>query len=196
MPGPRKQGRVMTIHRADSSPHAWTTWPWATWPRLGDCRRSSCRRGSSRGCWSRRSLRSWFCFSCCRRRCSWWSVSGTTTASESIRRSCWTIITNWSTNPATLRLYGSTLKFAVIVWAATLFIGFNVAYFLVFHVRSGAVRAVLFLLCTIPFLTSAIIRTIAWIPFLGRNGVFNQALMDAEASPRSRSTSCCSPTSR
>ena len=35
-----------------------------------------------------------------------------------------------------------------------------------------------FLLCAIPFLTSAIIRTIAWIPFLGRNGAFNQALMD------------------
>ena len=32
----------------------------------------------------------------------------------------------------------------------------------------------------VPFLTSAIIRTIAWIPFLGRNGVFNQALMDLQ----------------
>jgi putative spermidine/putrescine transport system permease protein len=81
-------------------------------------------------------------------------------------------------NPATLRLYGSTLKFAAIVWAVTLFLGFNIAYFLVFHVRSSAVRITLFLLCTVPFLTSAIIRTIAWIPFLGRNGVFNQMLMD------------------
>ena len=88
------------------------------------------------------------------------------------------------TNPATLRLYGSTFKFAAIVWAATLFIGFNVAYFLVFHVRSGAIRTVLFLLCTIPFLTSAIIRTIAWIPFLGRNGVFNQMLMDLRLTSR------------
>jgi putative spermidine/putrescine transport system permease protein len=82
------------------------------------------------------------------------------------------------TNPATLRIYGSTLKFAAIVWAVTLFLGFNIAYFLVFHIRSSLVRIVLFLLCTIPFLTSAIIRTIAWIPFLGRNGVFNQMLMD------------------
>ena len=82
------------------------------------------------------------------------------------------------TSPATLRLYGSTLKFALIVWAITLFLGFNVAYFLVFHVRSSAIRVVLFLLCAVPFLTSAIIRTIAWIPFLGRNGVFNQALME------------------
>ena len=51
------------------------------------------------------------------------------------------------TTPATLRVYVSSLKFAVIVWAITLFLGFNIAYFLIFHVRSadhphGAVPAV------------------------------------------------------
>jgi putative spermidine/putrescine transport system permease protein len=82
------------------------------------------------------------------------------------------------TTPATLRVYISSLKFAVIVWVITLFLGFNVAYFLVFHIRTAMVRTVLFLLCAIPFWTSGIIRTIAWIPFLGRNGAFNQILMD------------------
>jgi putative spermidine/putrescine transport system permease protein len=82
------------------------------------------------------------------------------------------------TTPATYRIYLSSLKFAVIVWAITLFIGFNIAHFLVFHVRSPTIRIVLFLLCAIPFWTSAIIRTIAWIPFLGRNGVFNTILID------------------
>lgn len=82
------------------------------------------------------------------------------------------------TTPATLRVYISSLKFAFIVWAITLFVGFNVAYFLVFHIRSAMVRTVFFLLCAIPFWTSGIIRTIAWIPFLGRNGAFNQILMD------------------
>jgi putative spermidine/putrescine transport system permease protein len=81
------------------------------------------------------------------------------------------------TTPATLRVYLSSLKFAVIVWAITLFLGFNIAYFLIFHVRNAATRTVLFLLCAIPFWTSGIIRTIAWIPFLGRNGAFNQMLM-------------------
>ena len=100
------------------------------------------------------------------------------------------------TSPATLRLYGSTLKFAVIVWAITLFLGFNIAYFLMFHVRSAAVRTVLFLLCAIPFWTSGIIRTIAWIPFLGRNGAFNQVADGRCGSRRSRSTSCCSRISR
>ena len=36
----------------------------------------------------------------------------------------------------------------------------------------------LFLACAIPFWTSGIIRTIAWIPFLGRNGAFNTMLID------------------
>jgi len=81
------------------------------------------------------------------------------------------------TTPATIRVYLSSLKFAVIVWAITLFLGFNIAYFLIFHVRSAAVRTIFFLLCAIPFWTSGIIRAIAWIPFLGRNGAFNQALM-------------------
>jgi putative spermidine/putrescine transport system permease protein len=82
------------------------------------------------------------------------------------------------TTPATYRIYLSSLKFACIVWAITLFLGFNIAHFLVFHIRSGTIRTVLFLLCAIPFWTSGIIRTIAWIPFLGRNGVFNSILID------------------
>ena len=81
------------------------------------------------------------------------------------------------TTPATYRIYLSSLKFALIVWSITLFLGFNIAYFLVFHVRSSTMRMVLFLLCAIPFWTSGIIRTIAWIPFLGRNGAFNTLLL-------------------
>jgi putative spermidine/putrescine transport system permease protein len=81
------------------------------------------------------------------------------------------------TTPATWRVYASSLRFAFIVWAITLFLGFNIAYFLIFHVRSRVTRTVLFLLCAVPFWTSGIIRTIAWIPFLGRNGAFNQLLM-------------------
>jgi putative spermidine/putrescine transport system permease protein len=82
------------------------------------------------------------------------------------------------TTPATWRVYVSSLKFAFIVWAITLFLGFNIAHFLIFHIRSGVTRTILFMLCAIPFWTSGIIRTIAWIPFLGRNGAFNQILMD------------------
>ncbi len=81
------------------------------------------------------------------------------------------------TTPATYRVYVSSLRLSFIVWAITLFVGFNIAWFLVLHVRTAMVRTVLFLLCAVPFWTSGIIRTIAWIPFLGRNGAFNQILM-------------------
>jgi putative spermidine/putrescine transport system permease protein len=77
----------------------------------------------------------------------------------------------------TYTLYLSTLKYALIVWAITLVIGFTVAYFLVFHVRTLLWQIALFLLCTVPFWTSNIIRMISWIPFLGRNGIFNQSLL-------------------
>ncbi|MGD9536015.1 MAG: ABC transporter permease [Alphaproteobacteria bacterium] len=81
------------------------------------------------------------------------------------------------TNMNTLRLYLSTLKFTAITWAITLVIGFTIAYFLVFHVRNILVAIGLFLLCTVPFWTSNIIRMISWIPLLGKYGLFNQALM-------------------
>lgn len=77
----------------------------------------------------------------------------------------------------TWKIYLNTIKFAVIVWVLTLAIGFWVAYFLAFHVRSVGMQLVLFLICTVPFLTSNIIRMISWIPFLGRNGLLNQMLM-------------------
>jgi putative spermidine/putrescine transport system permease protein len=77
----------------------------------------------------------------------------------------------------TYTLYLNTIKYALLVWAITLVIGFAVAYFLVFHVRSLLWQIALFLLCTVPFWTSNIIRMISWIPFLGRNGIFNQSLI-------------------
>ncbi len=76
----------------------------------------------------------------------------------------------------TYTIYLSTLKFTFLSWFFTLTIGFTVAYFLAFHVRQLRWQIVLFLVCTIPFWTSNIIRMIAWIPVLGRNGLINKAL--------------------
>ncbi|TXL74803.1 ABC transporter permease [Vineibacter terrae] len=81
-------------------------------------------------------------------------------------------------SPVTWRTYGNTLRYATMVWALTLAIGFAVAYFLAFHVQSVTWQMALFLLCTIPFWTSNIIRMISWIPFLGRNGLLNTTLID------------------
>ena len=38
-------------------------------------------------------------------------------------------------------------------------------------------QTVLFVVCTIPFWTSNVIRMISWMPLLGRNGLVNQALL-------------------
>ena len=81
------------------------------------------------------------------------------------------------TSGLTITLYLTMLKYSVIVWLITLFIGFNVAYFLVFHVQSLLWKIFLFLVCTVPFWTSNIIRMISWIPVLGRNGLVNQMLI-------------------
>jgi len=81
-------------------------------------------------------------------------------------------------NPTTWRLYFSTVKFTVIVLAITGVLGFWISYFLVFHVRNLLTAIGLFLLCTVPFWTSNIIRMISWRPVLGREGLINSALLD------------------
>jgi putative spermidine/putrescine transport system permease protein len=77
----------------------------------------------------------------------------------------------------TWKLYLSTVKFAALTWGLTLVIGFWIAYFLVFHVRNQLLAIGLFLLCTVPFWTSNIIRMISWIPLLGKNGLVNTGLI-------------------
>lgn len=81
------------------------------------------------------------------------------------------------TSGLTITLYLTMLKYSAIVWLITLIIGFTVSYFLVFHVQSLLWKIFLFLVCTVPFWTSNIIRMISWIPVLGRNGLVNQTLM-------------------
>ncbi|MEP6873665.1 MAG: ABC transporter permease [Burkholderiales bacterium] len=77
----------------------------------------------------------------------------------------------------TLSLYLKMIKYAVMTWAVSLVVGFFVAYFLVFHVRNRSVAIGLFLLCTVPFWTSNVIRMISWMPVLAEQGVINSALL-------------------
>src|SRR6266550_1323061 len=81
------------------------------------------------------------------------------------------------TSAQTFHLYVATLKFTVLTWLFTLLIGFPVAYFLVFHVKNQLLAISLFLVCTIPFWTSNIIRMISWIPLLGKEGLVNSTLL-------------------
>lgn len=79
----------------------------------------------------------------------------------------------------TLKTYATTLRISFTVWLVTLVLGFAIAYFLAFHVRTLTMQIALFLVCTIPFWTSNVIRMISWIPLLGRNGLVNQSLQSA-----------------
>ncbi len=138
--------------------------------------RGSCR-ASRPTCRSRRSP--WCCWCSSAFRCWWSSPSASSTSTTSTSCPAF-VFGNYADLLARGRRSCSTCKtiyYALIVWAITLVIGFTVAYFLVFHVRSILWQMALFLLCTVPFWTSNIIRMISWIPFLGRNGIFNQALI-------------------
>jgi putative spermidine/putrescine transport system permease protein len=84
---------------------------------------------------------------------------------------------NFAEPCVTLKTYWSTLRFSFVTWAVTLVLGFALAYFLAFHIRSTGAQTLLFIVCTIPFWTSNVIRMISWLPLLGRNGLVNQALV-------------------
>lgn len=81
------------------------------------------------------------------------------------------------TSKVYLATYLNTFKFVAMVWAITLAIAYPVAYFLAFHIHQLRWQVFWFVICTIPFFTSNIIRMISWIPFLGREGLLNQALL-------------------
>ena len=80
-------------------------------------------------------------------------------------------------NPTYVKLALSTLMHTATLMAVTGVLGYCIAYFLVMKVKSPGWRTALFLAFIIPFWTSTLIRAIAWVPFLGVNGVINQALM-------------------
>jgi len=80
-------------------------------------------------------------------------------------------------NKTYLQLALSTVTHTVMLMAVTGVVGYAIAYFMTMKVRHPAWRLVLFLAFVVPFWTSTLIRGIAWVPFLGVNGVINQALM-------------------
>lgn len=82
------------------------------------------------------------------------------------------------TSNVTFMTYMTTFKYVILTWFFCTVIGFTVAYFIAFHVHSLHFQIILFLICTVPFWTSNIIRMISWIPFLGRNGLANSVLQD------------------
>lgn len=74
-----------------------------------------------------------------------------------------------------LRVLSSTFSLALTVTLATFVLGYPVAYLLAR--RRGFVQAMLVMLVLLPFWTSLLVRTYAWMVILGRYGVVNKTLM-------------------
>jgi putative spermidine/putrescine transport system permease protein len=79
------------------------------------------------------------------------------------------------TQPAYWWILGYTMLIGAVTLVLTLAIGYPVAYWLVRLDRSWAVMLMAFVL--IPFWSSGLVRTYAWIVILGRQGIVNNALL-------------------
>lgn len=77
--------------------------------------------------------------------------------------------------PVYLTVLGLTFRTAAVVTLVCLGLGYPLAYVLV-HVRPRLSRLLL-IVVVLPFFTSIIVRTYAWMVLLGRNGVVNQYLL-------------------
>ena len=79
------------------------------------------------------------------------------------------------TNELYLRVIFETFKIAAIVTLLTLALGYPVAYVMATSGRAWQLVGIAFVL--LPFWTSILVRTYAWMVMLGRNGVVNRALI-------------------
>ena len=79
------------------------------------------------------------------------------------------------TNELYLRVIFETFKIAAIVTLLTLALGYPVAYIMATSGRVWQLVGIAFVL--LPFWTSILVRTYAWMVILGRNGVVNRALI-------------------
>ncbi len=66
---------------------------------------------------------------------------------------------------------------SLIVVAASLVFGFPVAYFLAIKVQNLRYQIALFIIALAPFWTSYLIRAVAWVPMMGRQGALNTILL-------------------
>ncbi|QLC35375.1 ABC transporter permease (plasmid) [Halarchaeum sp. CBA1220] len=85
----------------------------------------------------------------------------------------------WSTTvftQTTLAVFARTLVIGLVVTALCLVVGYPLAYFLRFYTTTVG-GTLLLLFFVIPFWTSGVIRTIGWLPILGKTGVVNQLLI-------------------
>jgi len=79
-------------------------------------------------------------------------------------------------DPVFLKVFWNTLVTSLIVTAGTLLLGYPVALALV---RAPKWAPVILILILLPFWTSVLVRSYAWMVLLGRHGLINEALLAA-----------------
>jgi len=77
--------------------------------------------------------------------------------------------------PVYLQVLGATFKVSALVTIACLALGYPLAYMLA--TRRPRTAQLLMIIVVLPFFTSIIVRTYAWMVLLGRNGIVNQYLI-------------------
>ena len=78
--------------------------------------------------------------------------------------------------PAYFKALRNTLEISVLVTLISLMLGYPLAYLMT--TTSARARRVLTVLILVPFWTSILVRTFAWLVILGNNGLVNRALLD------------------
>jgi putative spermidine/putrescine transport system permease protein len=73
-----------------------------------------------------------------------------------------------------MAVLGQTLWLGLLATAVALVIGYPLAY--IYMVAPAALQRVLMLVIVLPLLTSAVVRTFAWVVILGRQGIVNTVL--------------------
>jgi len=78
--------------------------------------------------------------------------------------------------PTYFKALGNTLEISVLVTLFCLLLGYPLAYLMT--TTSTRARRVITVLILIPFWTSVLVRTFAWLVILGRNGLVNRLLVE------------------
>jgi len=79
------------------------------------------------------------------------------------------------TSPQYIKVTITSLKIVILTTAATLLIGYPIAYALT--ISGGWTRIAILTLVTIPYWVDVIVRSFSWLIVLGDNGILNKALM-------------------
>lgn len=97
---------------------------------------------------------------------------------RSVNEPTWTLA-NYAAladDPVFLKTFSITLNTAFVVTLATLLLGYPIALGLV---RAGSLAPLILIVILLPFWTSVLVRSYAWMVLLGRHGLINEALLAA-----------------